>query len=61
MPAGIVFHEADTLALGGLHDDTKGLTLCFTGLVEGCFDLLEVMTVDLCHLKTESLQLLGYP
>ena len=58
MPASLVLHVADALALGGLHHDGEGYTLGLLGLGKGGLHLVKVVTVDLSHFKTECLQLL---
>ena len=55
MPACIVFHEADTLALYGLHNDCEGLALGLASLCECSFQLIEVVAVNSLNSKAESI------
>ena len=57
MPAGIVFHKADALALGGGHHDGSGLTLDGLSLVQSLLDGVEVVAVDGNGVETEGQQL----
>ena len=58
MPASIVLHEGDILALDRFHDNSGGLALHFLGALQSGFDLLEVVTIDVTHMEAESCQLI---
>ena len=55
MPAGLVFHVADSLALDGVHQDHRGLAGAGIGVEpgEGGFDLVKVVAVDGDHVEAE--------
>ena len=57
MPTGVIFHEGNALALGGLDDDSGGLALDGACVVECFLDLVEVVAVDLLHVEAECSQL----
>ena len=56
MPAYLVLHERNALALDGLHDDGVGLVGLFR-LVQRVLDLIEVVAVDDDGVKAEGLEL----
>ena len=43
MPAGVVFHEGNALALDGLDDDSGGLAGNGASVSKCCLDLVEVV------------------
>ena len=59
MPTGLVLHEADTLALDGVHEDAGGLagTLGLMEEGEGFFDLVKVVAVNGGDVAAEGLAL----
>ena len=57
MPAGVVFHVGNALALDSLGKDDGGLTLGGLCLGKGGFDGVEVVTVDGDDVCTESAEL----
>ena len=58
MPAGIVLHKGNILALHSLHDNGAGLTLHGLCLFHGCFNLLKIMAIDCLNMETKSFQLI---
>ena len=57
MPAGIVLHVGDILALNGLHNDGSGLALGGLCGLHSLLDGIEIVAVDGLHMEAESLQL----
>ena len=57
MPAGLVLHVADALALGGFHHNGGGRSLGLPRLMERGLDLVKVVTVDLHHVPAKGFQL----
>ena len=58
MPAGVVFHVGNALALNCLHNDGSGLALALSCCLESISDLAEVVTVDVDDIEVECLELL---
>ena len=58
VPADLVLHEGNALALNGLLNDHCGLVENSLSLVERSLDLVEVVTVDADNVPAESLELL---
>ena len=46
MPASVVLHEGNALALDGLDDDSGGLTGNGASVCKCCLDCVEVVAVD---------------
>ena len=58
MPACLIFHVGNALALGCLHDDSRRLALAFLSLCECISDLVEIVTIDADRIEVECFKLL---